>query len=118
MRLTTLLLGSAFLATACSGNGSSSPAAPTTPTPTTATLSVKLEAICRARSILSADVYVDSNWLGVASAGDSGVSEVVYIGNHNLTAEAYFANGVLASKWGPTTEAVSAGGYTETLRCP
>jgi hypothetical protein len=116
MRLKPIVFALATLVAAgCSG--SNTPTAPTPPPPTTATLVVKVDIACNIRNIQSADVYVDSNWMGVAHAGDSGISEVVSIGNHSITAESYYANGVLGYYWGPLNVAVPAAGLLETLRC-
>jgi hypothetical protein len=108
----TSILGTSILLTACGG----SPAAPSPPPPTTGVLTVHLDAACAGVRVLSADVFIDGQHVGIVSAG-SAYTQTVSIGNHMVEGTAYFANGVQASHWGPQQVYVPAAGFDELFYC-
>jgi hypothetical protein len=105
-------LVAALIVTACAP-GASSPAAPSalaTPEPT-APLVVQVDEICAGRES-NIRVLVDSVQIGVTNPGDPGVSLMVAVGAHQLSAVSQ--RGTL---WGPFPATVPAGGRVERLGC-
>jgi len=98
---------------ACGRNG----AGLVTPTPfqasseMTAPLTVQVDQICAGRES-NIKVLVDSVQIGVTNPGDPGVSLMVTIGDHQLSAVSQ--RGTL---WGPFPALVPAGGSIERLGC-
>ena len=99
---------------ACAGDprGAASLTAPTAPSAAaTAPLSVQVDAICAGRESNIA-VYVDAVRVGVTNPGDAGVSQVVAVGEHQLSAISQ-----RGTQWGPFATTVSPGGEVERLGC-
>lgn len=120
---TTRTLGVLLLAVSLASACSSSPTAPSAPPPpppppppTTGVLTVRIDAACAGVHVLSADVFIDGQHVGVAAAGGS-YAQTVSIGQHNVEATAYYANGVQGTHWGPYSVSVPAAGFTELFYC-
>ena len=72
--------------------------------------SVRVIAGCRHTNV---QVYIDSQFVGYAQPGDSGVSMTVAVGNHSFKAVA-----ADNTQWGPTSVYIDSNGVTTTLNCP
>jgi hypothetical protein len=117
MPVQRLLPAAAFLVTvlvsASCARGSASPGAPSVlSTPeSTAPLTVQVDQICAGREA-NIKVLVDFVQIGVTNPGDPGVSLMVTVGDHQLSAVSQ--RGTL---WGPFPATVPAGGSIERLGC-
>ena len=109
----TAALAAMLALSACGRNG----AGLVTPTPfqapseMTAPLTVQVDQICAGRES-NIKVLVDSVQIGVTNPGDPGVSLMVTIGDHQLSAVSQ--RGTL---WGPFPALVPAAGSIERLGC-
>ena len=109
----TASLAAMLALSACGQNG----AGPTTPTPfqasseITAPLTVQVDEICAGRES-NIKVLVDFVQIGVTDPGAAGVSSMVTVGDHQLSAVSQ--RGTL---WGPFPATVPAGGSIERLGC-
>ena len=113
--LTTACLAAA-LASACAG-GAPNGAGPTAPSTlqtsplATATLMIQVDQICAGRES-DIRVFVDLEPIGVTNPGEPGVSRLVTIGDHRLSAVSQ-----RGTQWGPFPTTVTAGGRVERLGC-
>jgi hypothetical protein len=109
----TASLAAMLALSACGQNG----AGPATPTPfqasseITAPLTVQVDEICAGRES-NIKVLVDFVQIGVTDPGTPGVSLMVTVGDHQLSAVSQ--RGTL---WGPFPATVPAGGSIERLGC-
>jgi hypothetical protein len=109
----TASLAAMLALSACGQHG----AGPMTPTPfqasseITAPLTVQVDQICAGRES-NIKVLVDFVQIGVTNPGEPGVSLMVTVGGHQLSAVSQ--RGTL---WGPFPAAVPAGGSIERLGC-
>jgi hypothetical protein len=109
----TASLAAMLALSACGQNG----AGPMTPTPfqassaITAPLTVQVDEICAGRES-NIKVLVDFVQIGVTDPGTPGVSSMVTVGDHQLSAVSQ--RGTL---WGPFPATVPAGGSIERLGC-
>jgi hypothetical protein len=102
--------------TACAGSSpiGASPAAPTlAPSAATALapLMVQVDKVCAGRES-DIRVFVDAVPIGVTNPGDPGVSRLVTVGDHQLSAISRSG-----TEWGPFQTTVSADGLVERLGC-
>jgi hypothetical protein len=107
------LLGS-FIVSSCAGGATpgTSLTAPTAQiTTATAPLSVQVDAICAGRE-WHITVFVDALEVGVTNPGESGVSRMVTVGEHQLS-----ATSARGTRWGPYPTSVGAAGKLERLGC-
>jgi hypothetical protein len=112
--LMTIALVSSLVLSACAGDPrtTASLTGPTPPlTTATAPLSVQVDAICAGRESNIA-VYVDAVQVGVTNPGEPGVSRMVTVGEHQLSAISQ-----RGTQWGPFATTVSPGGGVERLGC-
>jgi hypothetical protein len=112
--LTTASLFVSLIASGCAGNSPSGPSltAPTVQsTAATAPLRVEIDTICAGRES-NIRVFVDAVQVGVTNPGDAGVSQIVTVGSHQLSAVS--DRGTL---WGPFPTIVGAAGQVERLGC-
>jgi hypothetical protein len=76
-----------------------------------ATLNVQVDESCGGRES-DIRVFVDAVLIGVTSPGESGVSQTVTIGDHQL-----FAVSRRGTRWGPFPTTVPVAGGVERLGC-
>jgi hypothetical protein len=115
-RLLLTLLGvvSALALSACAGAaGDGSVIAPTaSQTPAlTAPLNVQVDKLCSGQEA-QIRVFVDREPIGVTNPGESGVSSMVTVGEHQLSAISQ-----RGTQWGPFPTTVNPGGRVERLGC-
>jgi hypothetical protein len=107
-------LAGSIILSACAGDPHSA-ASLTAPTAqsaaATAPLSVQVDAICAGRESNIA-VYVDAVQVGVTNPGEPGVSRMVTVGEHQLSAISQ-----RGTQWGPYSTTVAASGRVERLGC-
>lgn len=114
--LTTICLAALFVTSACAGSAQSG-AGPTVPSPlqtsplATATLMIQVDQICAGRES-EIRVFVDLVPIGITNPGEPGVSRLVTIGDHRLSAVSQ-----RGTQWGPFPTTVTAGGRVERLGC-
>jgi hypothetical protein len=77
----------------------------------TAPLSVQVDAVCAGRE-LNISVFVDLVQIGVTNPGEPGVSRMVTVGSHQLSAVSQ-----RGTQWGPFPTIVTADGRVERLGC-
>jgi hypothetical protein len=102
------------LVSACAGDGQTvmSPAAPTMETVIpTATLMVEVDKICGGQEN-NIRVFIDAVQIGVTNPGEPGVSRMVTVGSHQLSARSE-----RGTMWGPFPTLVAAAGQLERLGC-
>ena len=107
-------LTASVVVSACAGGtqNSASLTAPTAQTTVaTAPLSVQVDAICAGRESNIA-VFVDAVQVGVTNPGEPGVSRLVAVGEHQLSAISQ-----RGTQWGPFRTTVTADGRVERLGC-
>ena len=114
--LTTVCLVGSLALSACardlqSGASLTAPSAVAAPTVSMAVLMVQVDAICSGQES-NIRVSVDRVSIGVTNPGDPGVSEMVTVGEHQLSAISQ-----RGTKWGPFPTAVTPGGRLERLGC-
>jgi hypothetical protein len=112
--LSIACLITAFFASACAGDAQTagSPTAPTAVTATaTAPLTVQVDGICAGRES-NIRVFVDAVEVGVTNPGEPGVSRMVTVGGHQLSAVSQ-----RGTMWGPFPTTVGAAGQVERLGC-
>jgi hypothetical protein len=99
---------------ACAGGSPSVPSvtAPSAPpAAVTAPLKVQVDAVCAGRE-LNITVFVDAERIGVTNPGEPGLSRMVTVGAHQLSAVSE-----RGTMWGPFPTTVGAGGQLERLGC-
>ena len=110
--LATVCVAGSLAISACAG-GAQSPASPTAPSiltsAATAALMVQVDKVCAGRES-DIRVFVDLMPIGVTNPGDTGVSRMVTVGEHQLSA---ISN--RGTQWGPFPTTVSATGRVERL---
>ena len=79
-------------------------------------LTVRLDAQCAATRVVSADVFIDGQYVNVVASGGSH-AQTVTIGTHFVEAAAYYPSGAVAFKWGPEIVNVPAAGFSELFYC-
>ena len=77
----------------------------------TAPLQVQVDSVCRGQES-QIRVFVDREPIGVTNPGDSGVSRMVTVGEHRLSAISQ-----RGTQWGPFPTTVNPGGRVERLGC-
>ena len=110
--LIVAFLAMLLIASGCAGGAG--PIAPTVslaPATPTVPLVVQVDNVCAGRES-NIKVFVDSVQIGVTNPGESGVSWMVTVGDHQLSAVSQ--RGTL---WGPFPATVPAGGSIERLGC-
>ena len=112
----TSFLAAALIVSSCAGDAPSGagPIAPTSlPTPPVATamLRVQVDTICTGRESNIRE-FVDLVPIGVTNPGEPGVSQMVTVGDHQLSAVSQ-----RGTQWGPFPTTVTAGGDLERLGC-
>jgi hypothetical protein len=103
-----------MFASACAGDRQTvmSPDAPTLETvKPTASLMVEVDNVCAGQET-NIRVFVDEVQAGVTNPGDPGVSRMVTVGSHQLSARS--ERGTI---WGPFPMLVAAAGQLERLGC-
>jgi hypothetical protein len=103
-----------MLASACAGDRQTmtSPAAPTLETAgPTAALMVEVDKICAGQEA-NIRVFIDAVPVGVTNPGEPGVSRLVTVGPHQLSARSE-----RGTMWGPFPTLVAAAGQLERLGC-
>ena len=111
--LATFVILSMF-ASACAGDRQTvmSPAAPTLETVMpTASLMVEVDKVCAGQET-NIRVFIDAVQVGVTNPGEPGVSRVVTVGSHQLSARSE-----RGTMWGPFPTLVAAAGQLERLGC-
>jgi hypothetical protein len=95
------------------GCGSPSATGPTasSPAPATAPLTVLVDRNCQGQES-QIRVYVDLQPIGLTNPGEMGVSQMVTVGQHQLSAISQ-----RGTQWGPFPTTVSADGQIERLGC-
>lgn len=100
---------------ACAGDARVGPTSPTLLAAPqggpTARLTVQVDAICAGRES-NIRVFVDLVSIGVTNPGDPGLSQMVAIGDHQLSAVSQ-----RGTRWGPFPTTVIPGGRVERLGC-
>ena len=114
--LTTTYLAASLMLTACAGDAhnAAGPTAPTvimTPAASTATLMVQVDKICAGRES-DIRVFIDAVQIGVTNPGEPGVSRIVTVGDHIVSAISQ-----RGTQWGPFPTTVTADGRIERLGC-
>jgi hypothetical protein len=112
--LVTTAVASSFALSACAGAaGDGSVIAPTaSQTPAvTAPLNVQVDKLCSGQES-QIRVFVDREPIGVTNPGESGVSSIVTVGEHQLSAISQ-----RGTQWGPFPITVNSGGRVERLGC-
>jgi hypothetical protein len=112
--LAAACLAASIVLSACAADPGSAASltAPTAPgAAVTAPLSVQVDAICAGRESNIA-VYVDAVQVGVTNPGEPGVSRMVTVGEHQLSAISQ-----RGTQWGPYSTTVTASGRVERLGC-
>jgi hypothetical protein len=103
-----------MLASACAGDRQTmtSPAAPTLETVgPTAALMVEVDKMCAGQET-NIRVFIDAVQVGVTNPGEPGVSRLVTVGSHQLSARSE-----RGTMWGPFPTLVAAAGQLERLGC-
>lgn len=114
--LLTIVCVASFALTACAG-GSQIGASSTAPSAVgaapiqTAPLTVQVDRVCAGRES-DIRVFVDQAPIGVTNPGDAGLSRMVTVGEHQLSAISQ-----RGTQWGPFSTAVDAAGRVERLGC-
>ena len=110
---TTAALAIVLISPGCADGGGSliAPSALSTPAPATAPLTVQVDQICAGRES-NVRVLIDFVQIGETNPGEPGVSLMVTVGDHQLSAVSQ--RGTL---WGPFPATVPAGGSIERLGC-
>jgi len=111
--LATFVVAS-MLASACGGDGQMvvSPAAPITDVVgLTAPLMIEVDKICAGQES-NIRVFIDAIQVGVTNPGEPGVSRLVTVGSHQLSARSD-----RGTMWGPFPTLVAAAGQLERLGC-
>ena len=110
--VTAACLAAALGLQACSGAGPAGPAlVPPAAVSPTATLMIRIDDSCAGRES-HVQVFVDHVPIGVANPGDNGLSAIVTVGGHELSAQSQ-----QGTQWGPFPTSVSPDGDVETLGC-
>lgn len=79
--------------------------------PATAPLNVQVDALCSGQES-QIRVFVDREPIGVTNPGEPGVSRMVTVGEHQLSAISQ-----RGTQWGPFPTTVNPGGRVERLGC-
>jgi hypothetical protein len=110
--LATFVVTSIF-ASACGGDRQTvmSPAAPSLDVGLTAPLKIEVDKVCAGQES-NIRVFIDAVEVGVTNPGEPGVSRLVTVGSHQLSARS--DRGTL---WGPYPTLVAAAGQLERLGC-
>jgi hypothetical protein len=112
--LSTACVMTALTMAACAG-GSPSAASLTAPSAPVASalapLKVQVDSVCAGRES-NITVFVDAERIGVTNPGEPGVSRMVTVGSHQLSALSE-----RGTMWGPFPTSVGAAGKLERLGC-
>lgn len=114
--LTLVAVLSSVVLGACSGASTAPSAAATTVLASpagaaTAPLMVQVDKVCAGQES-NITVFVDAVQVGVTNPGDPGVSRMVTVGEHQLSAISQ-----RGTQWGPFPTIVNPGGRVERLGC-
>jgi hypothetical protein len=111
---TTTCLVTALMTAACAGGSPSAPSLTTPSAPAAAAmapLKVQVDSVCAGRES-NITVFVDAERIGVTNPGEPGVSRMVTVGSHQLSAVSE-----RGTMWGPFPTTVGAAGQLERLGC-
>jgi hypothetical protein len=112
--LTCVVLVSSLGLAACANSGGESSALAPTAVPSgavTAPLQVQVDSVCSGQES-EIRVFVDREPIGVTNPGEPGVSRIVSVGEHQLSAISQ-----RGTQWGPFPTTVGAAGRVERLGC-
>jgi len=103
-----------LLTVACAG---SNPLSPSGNNSKYADLTLRLDAACAGVRTMSADTYIDGQFVATVKAGSS-TTQTVTVGQHFVEAHTYFvATGARAGSSGPTMIDVPKAGFTYLFYC-